>query len=125
MTVWGNVKKSPGAWMFEPFRWATDAKVDNQANMVALGKPGIGEGFLRDAGFEPQDRFVVPFAMEFADPEMYARGLASTGPAYEAIQNIGEATFLERAAALARQHVVEGVPLRGEVQLFGYIGIKQ
>ena len=125
MTVWGNVKKSPGAWMFEPFRWATDAKVDNQANMVALGEPGIGEAFLRDGGFEPQERFVVPFAMEYADPEMYARGMASTGPAYEAIQNIGEATFLERAAALARQHVVEGVPLRGEVQLFGYIGVKQ
>ena len=31
------------------------------------------------------------------DPELYARALASTGPAYEAIQNVGEAEF-HRAA---------------------------
>mgnify|MGYP000019276413 CR=1 FL=1 len=32
----------------------------------------------------------IPFVFEFADPETFARGLASTGPAYEAIQSIGE-----------------------------------
>jgi SAM-dependent methyltransferase len=125
MTVWGNVGKSPGAWMFQPFRWATDNKVDNQAQMVSLGRPGVGETFLRTAGFEVEDRFVVPFSMEFADPEAYARGLASSGPSYEAIQNIGESEFLRRATDLAREHVSEGLPLRGEIELFGYIGIKR
>lgn len=124
MTVWGDVSKSPGAWMFAPFRWATTEKVDHQADMVALGRPGVGEAFLRESGFEPEERFVVPWAMEFADPEMYARGMASTGPAYEAMQNIGEDAFLARAAELAREHVVDGVPLRGQIQLFGYIGTK-
>jgi len=38
MTVWGDVRKSPGAWMFQPFTWATDEKVQNQAKMVALGR---------------------------------------------------------------------------------------
>ena len=125
MTVWGNVKKSPGAWMFSPFRWATDEKVDHQADMVYLGRPGVGEAFLRDCGFDPEERFVVPFAMEFPDPEAYARGIASTGPAYEAMQNIGEEAFLARAVELAREHVVDGVPLRGEIELFGYIGTKR
>ena len=60
MTVWGDVSKSPGAWMFAPFRWATTEKVDHQAAMVSLGRPGIGEAFLRDSGFEPEERFVVP-----------------------------------------------------------------
>lgn len=124
MTVWGNVGKSPGAWMFLPFRWAQDEKVDNQAQMVSLGHPGVGEAFLTDAGFEPEARFEVPFAMEYADPESFARGIASSGPAYESIQNIGEAEFHERATALAEEHVREGLPLRGEVQLFGYIGVK-
>jgi SAM-dependent methyltransferase len=124
MTVWGNVGKSPGAWMFAPFRWADDNKVDNQAQMVSLGRPGVGEDFLRAAGFEPEERFVVPFAMEFADPESYARGLAASGPAYEAIQTVGEREFLERATALAQEHVAAGVPLRGEIELFGYIGVK-
>ncbi len=125
MTVWGDVKKSSGVWMFAPFRWATTEKVDHQADMVALGRPGIGDAFLRESGFEPEERFVVPVAFEYPDPETYARGIASTGPAYEAMQNIGENTFLERAAELARQHVVDGLPLRGEIQLFGYIGTKR
>ena len=124
MTVWGNVGKSPGAWMFAPFLWAKEAQVDNQAQMVSLGRPGVGEAFLAEAGFEPEERFVVPFFMEYADPEAYARGLAASGPAYEAIQNIGEAAFRERAVALAADHVREGLPLRAEIQLFGYIGVK-
>jgi hypothetical protein len=32
--------------------------------------------------------------------------------------------FHERATALAVEHVRQGLPLRGEMQLFGYIGIK-
>lgn len=124
MTCWGNVSKSPGAWMFAPFLWATEAKVDNQAQMVSLGRPGVGEQFLRDAGFEIDERFAVPFALEWADPATYARGLASTGPAFEAIQSIGEEAFLERAEALARDFVQDGLPLRGEIELWGYIGTR-
>lgn len=124
MTVWGDVGKSPGAWMFRPFRWAEDAKVDNQAKMVSLGRPGVGEAFLSAAGFEPEERFVVPFFMEYADPDAFARGLAASGPAYETIQHIGEDEFHRRARALAAEHVREGLPLRGEIQLFGYIGVK-
>jgi SAM-dependent methyltransferase len=125
MTVWGNVGKSPGAWMFEPFLWAQEDKVENQANMVSLGRPGVGEAFLRDRGFEPAERFEVPFVLEFPDPATFARGLASTGPAYEAIQSIGEEEFTARAVALAEEHVRPGLPLRGQIQLFGYIGTKR
>lgn len=124
MTVWGDVGKSPGAWTLLPFRWAAEEKVDNQARMVSLGRPGIGEAFLRDGGFEPEERFVVPCVLEYADPAHYAHALAASGPAYEAIQQIGEQAFLERAEALAAGHVRDGLPLRGELQLFGYIGTK-
>jgi hypothetical protein len=111
--------------MFEPFLWAQEDKVENQAKMVALGRPGVGEAFLSDRGFDPAERFEVPFVLEFPDPGTYARGLASTGPAYEAIQNLGEDEFTARAAALAEEHVRPGLPLRGEIQLFGYIGTKR
>jgi SAM-dependent methyltransferase len=124
MTVWGNVSKSPGAWMFIPFLWAEEARIENQAQMVSLGRPGVGEAFLSDGGFEPEERFVVPFAMEYADPDSYARGIASVGPSYESIQNIGETEFIERATELASAHVRDGLPLRGEIELFGYIGTK-
>ena len=125
LTVWGNVGKSPGAWMFSPFLWATEDKVQHQADMVSLGRPGVGEAFLADRGFEVADRFEIPFAIEYADQATYARGIASTGPAYESIQSIGEDEFLARAADLAAQHVRDGLPLRGEIQLFGYIGTKR
>src|SRR6478735_8444500 len=46
MTVWGNVGKSSGGWMMNPFLWASEQSVNHQADMVALGRPGVGEAFL-------------------------------------------------------------------------------
>jgi SAM-dependent methyltransferase len=123
-TCWGNVGKSEGAWMMAPFRWAADDKVEQQTDMVALGRPGVGEAFLTEHGFDAEPRFEVPFYFEYPDPETYARGLAASGPAYEAIQSIGEDEFLRRATALAQDNVRDGLPLRGHLQLFGYIGTK-
>ncbi len=125
ITVWGNVGKSAGAWMMAPFRWATDDKVQHQADMVALGRPGVGEAFLDGFGFDVAPRFEITFVFEFPDPATFARGLAATGPAYEAIQSIGEDEFRNRATALAAEHEREGLALRGEIQLFGYIGTKR
>jgi len=125
ITVWGNVAKSPGAWMMAPLLWASDEKVQHQADMVALGRPGVGEAFLDDRGFEVAERFEIPFVFEFPDPQTYARGLAATGPAYEAIQSIGEEAFINRATELAATQVREGLPLRGQIQLFGYLGTKR
>lgn len=125
ITVWGNVGKSPGAWMMAPFLWANEQKIQHQADMVALGRPGVGEAFFDDRGFDVAERFEIPFVFEFPDPHTYARGLASTGPAYEAIQSIGEEEFLKRATELAAAQVRDGLPLRGRLQLFGYVGTKR
>lgn len=125
MTVWGNVGKSPGAWMMAPLQWATNEKVQHQSDMVALGRPGIGEAFLAERGFEVAERFEIPYAMEFADPETYARAMAATGPGYEAIESIGEAEFISRATELAVGHLRDGLALRGRIQLFGYVGTKR
>lgn len=125
MTVWGNVGKSPGAWMMSPFLWATEEKIEHQADMVSLGRPGVGEAFLDERGFDVAERFEVPFVFEYPDPATYARGLAATGPAYEAIQSIGEDEFIARAAELATDQVREGRTLRGQIQLFGYVGTKR
>jgi SAM-dependent methyltransferase len=125
VTVWGNVGKSPGAWMFTPFLWATEEKVQHQADMNALGRPGVGEAFLAEAGFDVAERFEIPFVLEYADPETYARAIASTGPSYESMESIGEEEFLRRARELAEERVREGLPLRGEIQEFGYVGTKR
>jgi SAM-dependent methyltransferase/alkylhydroperoxidase family enzyme len=120
-TVWGHIKKSPGAWALSPFQLAAQPKLQNQANMVALGRPGAGEELLTRHGFNDIERMVVPFAWEFADPASYARALASTGPAYEAIQSVGEEEFLRWATEVGEQHVREGLPLRAEIDLVGYL----
>jgi SAM-dependent methyltransferase len=124
LTVWGHLKVSPGVWALAPFRLATTEKVDNQAAMVSLGRPGAGEELLESHGFVSVRRVSVPFALEFADPEIFARALASTGPAYEAIQNVGEDAFHRAAVEQASQHVQNGLPLRAEIDVVGYLAQK-
>ena len=124
LTVWGHIKISSGAWALAPFRLASSAKVRNQANMVALGRPGAGEEVMGRFGFVDVERIDVAFAWEFPDPETYARTLASTGPAYEAIQNVGEPAFLEAAVAQAQHVVRDGLPLRAQINVVGYLAHK-
>jgi SAM-dependent methyltransferase len=124
LTVWGHIKASPGAWALAPFRMAAPAHVQNQAAMVALGRPGVGEQLLSECGFVEIERFDVPFTWEFADPETFARTLASTGPAYEAIQNVGEEEFVRTAIELARARVRDGLVLRAEINVVGFSGRK-
>ncbi|WP_203694984.1 methyltransferase domain-containing protein [Catellatospora coxensis] len=122
LTVWGHVKASPGAWALRPLLWAQASQVAHQAAMNSLGKPDVGERLLTEHGFEAVRRVVVPFVWEFADPESYARAVACTGPGYEAIQAIGEERFLHDAAQLAAEHARDGLPLRAEINLVGFIG---
>ena len=63
----------------------------------------------------------VGLAAEFADPELYARAIAATGPAFEAIQNVGQAEFHRTAVELARQQQRDGLPLRAEINVVGYL----
>jgi len=124
LTVWGHIKASPGAWALAPFALAAAPKVENQAAMVALGRPGAGESLLAGAGFTDVERVDIPFVFEFTDPEAFARALASTGPAYEAIEAVGEEAFWQAAVELAREKVREGLPLRAPVAVVGYYAIK-
>jgi SAM-dependent methyltransferase/alkylhydroperoxidase family enzyme len=119
LTVWGHIKASPGAWALKPFTLAAPEKVANQAQMVGLGRPGAGERLLQSAGFTQIVRHEIPFVWEFPDPAGYARTLASMGPAYEAIQSVGEQTFLSFAEDIAYARVRDGLPLRAEINVVG------
>lgn len=124
LTVWGHLKKSPGAWALAPFRMADSRKLENQAAMVSLGRPGVGEDLLARSGFVDIERVDVPFVWEFPDPATFVRALVSTGPAYEAIQNVGETAFLEAATQQADQLVRDGLPLRAPIAVVGYLARK-
>lgn len=121
LTVWGHIKASEGAWALAPFTLAEEDKVRNQASMVALGRPGAGEELLTSHGFVDVRRSEVPFAWEFADPAAYARALASTGPAYESMQTVGEQRFLELAELTAAAKVRDGLPLRATIKVVAYL----
>ncbi|WP_117000910.1 methyltransferase domain-containing protein [Desertimonas flava] len=123
-TVWGHIKASEGAWALSPFRLASEPKVANQAAMVALGRPGAGEDLLDRTGFVHIRRVTIPMAWEFADPASYARGLASMGPSYEAIQTVGEDAFMEYAHEVASARVRDGLPLRATLDVVGYLADK-
>ena len=92
--------------------------------MVALGRPGAGEALLKDIGFTEVERIEVPFVFEFCDPRRMPRALASTGPAFEAIQAAGEDSFLEMAVETGSATCSRGLPLRAPIALVGYIAIK-
>lgn len=124
LTVWGHLEQSPGAWALAPFLLASPARLENQREMIALGRPGAGEDVLARQGFIDIERIDVPFVWEFADPATYARALASTGPAYEAIQAVGEEAFLQSATDMARDQIRNGLPLRASIAVVGYIATK-
>jgi uncharacterized peroxidase-related enzyme len=124
ITVWGHIKRSPGAWSVEPLALASAPKVRHQAAMVALGRPGAGEELLARCGFVDVERHEIPFVWEFADPDAYARAISSVGPAYEAIEHVGEEEFIRSAIAVAQQRVRDGLPLRASIATVGYVARK-
>jgi SAM-dependent methyltransferase/alkylhydroperoxidase family enzyme len=124
ITVWGHIKASPGAWALSPFLLASEPKVENQAAMVSLGRPGAGEALLLNKGFEEISRNDISSVWEFSDPATYARAMASTGPAYEAMQSVGEDEFLRVAEECARQQLRDGLPLRASIAIVGYTAKK-
>lgn len=122
ITFWGEMAASEGGPLFAPFRLATEEQIGHQSDMVALKRPGVAARFLSDAGLEPGELFAVPFVVEFADAEHYARGLAATGPGYEAVQVAGEETFREVCLRAALPFQRDGLPIRASLELFGIIG---
>jgi hypothetical protein len=101
----------------EPAQWTT---VDEGWGRAAVDFAQL----LTEHGFTAVERVDVPFAWEFADPELYARALIASGPAYEAIQNVGEAAFRQAAVEQARAQLRDGLPIRAELNVVGYLARK-
>ncbi len=122
LTFWGDMASSPGGALFAPFRLAAEPQQAHQSAMVALKHPGVAAGLLHDNGLVVDEEFPVPFFLEFADAEHYARSLAATGPGYEAVQAVGEDAFHAACLQTAALFVHEGLPIRAELSLLGIIG---
>ncbi len=122
LTFWADMAGSPGGALLAPFRLAEPPQLAHQSAMVALKHPGAAAQFLTDADLLPGEVFAVPSVLEFADPEHFARGLASTGPGFQAVQAAGEQAFHDACLLAAQPFVRAGLPIRAELPLLGILG---
>ena len=99
-----------------PFRMASEQKGAEPGRDGCSSGGRVWAKQLLEAprGSSTSQRVAVPFAWEFADPATYARALVWTGPAYEAIQAVGEEEFLRPARDEAvREPVRDGLAPAG------------
>ena len=124
LTVWGHLKVSPGCVGLgtPPARCSGEGRPSGGHGVA--GPAGRGQSLLEAFGFVDIRRVEVPFVWEFADPEVFARALASSGPAFEAIKNVGQEVFHDAAVEQAREHIRDGLPLRSEINVVGYLAHK-
>ena len=125
ITVWGHIKISPGAWALAPFRLAATAEGRQSGRHGGARPARSGRAAPRVLRVHRhRARSTCRSRGNRADPQIYARALASTGPAYEAIQNVGEAEFHRAAVELAEGRLRDGLPLRAEINVVGYLARK-
>jgi hypothetical protein len=90
--------------------------------MINISRPGIAEQLMTEAGLVPGTRMSLRLHWEFPDVDLAVRALASSGPAYLAIQHVGEEAFMTSAREAAAGLYVEGIGVRAEVELQFLVG---
>jgi SAM-dependent methyltransferase len=123
LSFWGNQRRMEAYPLFAVLGQTSQTERDNTGAMVNIGRPGIAEQLMTEAGLVPGTRTSLRLHWEFPDVELAARALASTGPAYLAIQYVGEEAFMASAREAAAGLYVEGVGVRAEVELQFLVGI--
>ena len=94
----------------------------NTGSLVSVGLPGVAEQLMVDAGLAPGSRTSLRLHWEFPDAEFAARALASVGPAYLAIQHLGEEAFMASVREAAADLCIEGAGVRAEVEIQFLVG---
>jgi SAM-dependent methyltransferase len=123
LSFWGNQRRMEAYPLFAVLGQTSQTERENTGAMVNIGRPGVAEQLMTEAGLEPGTRTSLRLYWEFPDVELAARALASTGPAYLAIQHIGEVAFMASAREAAAGLSVEGVGVRAEVKVQCLVGV--
>jgi SAM-dependent methyltransferase len=123
LSFWGNQRRMEAYPLFAVLGQTSQTERDNTGAMVNIGRPGIAEQLMTEAGLVPGTRTSLRLPWEFPDVELAARALASAGPAYLAIQHVGEEAFMASARQAAAGLYVEGIGVRAEVELQFLVGI--
>jgi len=123
LSFWGNQRRMEAYPLFAVLGQTSQTERDNTGAMVNIGRPGMAEQFMTEAGLVPGTRTSLRLHWEFPDVELAARALASAGPAYLAIQHVGEEAFMASARQAAAGLYIEGVGVRAEVELQFLVGV--
>jgi SAM-dependent methyltransferase len=123
LSFWGHQRQMQAYPLFAVLGQTPQEERDNTGAMVRIGRPGVAEQLMIEAGLEPGTRTSLRLHWEFADVELAARALAATGPAYLAIQHLGEEAFLQSAQEAATGLYVEGIGVRAEVEVQCLVGV--
>jgi SAM-dependent methyltransferase len=123
LSFWGHQKKMQAYPLFAVLGQTLDSERQRTGAMVSIGLPGSAEQLMTEAGLEPGSRTSLRLHWEFPDVETTVRALASTGPAYLAMQHVGTAAFEASAREAAAGLYVEGVGVRAEVEVQFLVGL--
>ena len=123
LSFWGNQRRMEAYPLFAVLGQASQTERENTGALVNIGRPGVAEQLMTEAGLEPGTRTSLRLSWEFPDIELAARALASTGPAYLASQHMGETAFMAAAREAAAGLFVEGIGVRAEVEVQCLVGV--
>ncbi|MGE3538551.1 MAG: class I SAM-dependent methyltransferase [Candidatus Tectimicrobiota bacterium] len=122
LSFWGNQRRMQAYPLFAVLGQTTEHERANTSTLVSIGRPGVAEQLMADAGLLAGSRTALRLHWEFPDIETTARALASTGPAYLAMQHIGAEAFMASARAAAAEVYVAGLGVRAEVEVQFLVG---
>lgn len=117
VSFWGNQRRMQAYPLFAVLGQTAEAERAHTSALVSIGRPGVAEQLMTDAGLLPGTRTSLRLYWEFPDVELTARALAATGPAYLAMQHIGAEAFMASAREAAAGLYVEGLGVRAEVEV--------
>lgn len=122
LSFWGNQRRMAAYPLFAVLGQTTEEERTNTGAMVSIGRPGVAEQLMQEAGLLPGERTSLRLFWEFPDVDLAAQALAATGPGYLAMQHIGTETFMAAAREAAASLYQEGLGVRAEVEVQCLVG---
>jgi SAM-dependent methyltransferase len=120
-TFWGSPKRLGLMPYFATLlELSPPSHVAATLNQGDTGRPGVAEQMLADAGLEYVDRGSAQVINEWPDLDMAARGLASAGPSWPAVHEVGYDRFADAMRAAIQPLWTEEFGIR-IVSEFGWV----
>jgi SAM-dependent methyltransferase len=124
LTFWGNAKKMAAYPLLKLFGRVSEHDSAHAKEMANIAWAGVAEQMMVDAGLAPGERWTKAVPMEYPDPDLAARALSSSGPAYLVIQTMGQEAFLEAAREAAKELQADGGGVRFAFDVQLLVGTK-